>query len=289
MDSKILTFPLKSNRMHYQPDFLTYKPIFKSSEKELLLGLSKQYSLQNLIDNPRQFQDSSIEYSFVSSKIEGNAYTLKDTVNLIKFGYTAGSKTFNDALMIKNINQAFDEICNRKHAIYPVLSKPFLCGLHETVSHDLLPKERCGVVRKENVSITGSHYIPLSGEALLDAELEVLLKVANTIDDVFERAVYTHLNLAYLQYFLDGNNRTARLMQTAILADQGIMPLLLRVEDIIPYQTSVLEYYETGNYSSYAQLFVNGYQYTIALLQGQTQEQIQAQKLAEQAILARGR
>ena len=275
--------------MHYQPDFLTYKPIFKSSEKELLLGLSKQYSLQNLIDNPRQFQDSSIEYSFVSSKIEGNAYTLKDTVNLIKFGYTAGSKTFNDALMIKNINQAFDEICNRKHAIYPVLSKPFLCGLHETVSHDLLPKERCGVARKENVSITGSHYIPLSGEALLDAELEVLLKVANTIDDVFERAVYTHLNLAYLQYFLDGNKRTARLMQTAILADQGIMPLLLRVEDIIPYQTSVLEYYETGNYSSYAQLFVNGYQYTIALLQGQTQEQIQAQKLAEQAILARGR
>lgn len=275
--------------MHYQPDFLTYKPIFKSSEKELLLGLSKQYSLQNLIDNPRQFQDSSIEYSFVSSKIEGNAYTLKDTVNLIKFGYTAGSKTFNDALMIKNINQAFDEICNRKHAIYPVLSKPFLCGLHETVSHDLLPKERCGVVRKENVSITGSHYIPLSGEALLDAELEVLLKVANTIDDVFERAVYTHLNLAYLQYFLDGNKCTARLMQTAILADQGIMPLLLRVEDIIPYQTSVLEYYETGNYSSYAQLFVNGYQYTIALLQGQTQEQIQAQKLAEQAILARGR
>ncbi len=274
--------------MHYQPDFLTYKPIFKSSEKELLLGLSKQYSLQNLIDNPRQFQDSSIEYSFVSSKIEGNAYTLKDTVNLIKFGYTAGSKTFNDALMIKNINQAFDEICNRKHAVYPVLSKPFLCGLHETVSHDLLPKERCGVVRKENVSITGSHYIPLSGEALLDAELEVLLKVANTIDDVFERAVYTHLNLAYLQYFLDGNKRTARLMQTAILADQGIMPLLLRVEDIIPYQTSVLEYYETGNYSSYAQLFVNGYQYTIALLQGQTQEQIQAQKLAEQAILARG-
>ena len=275
--------------MHYQPDFLTYKPIFKSSEKELLLGLSKQYSLQNLIDNPRQFQDSSIEYSFVSSKIEGNAYTLKDTINLIKFGYTAGSKTFNDALMIKNINQAFDEICNRKHAIYPVLSKPFLCGLHETVSHDLLPKERCGVVRKENVSITGSHYIPLSGEALLDVELEVLLKVANTIDDVFERAVYTHLNLAYLQYFLDGNKRTARLMQTAILADQGIMPLLLRVEDIIPYQTSVLEYYETGNYSSYAQLFVNGYQYTIALLQGQTQEQIQAQKLAEQAILARGR
>ena len=289
MDSKILTFPLKSNRMHYQPDFLTYKPIFKSSEKELLLGLSKQYSLQNLIDNPRQFQDSSIEYSFVSSKIEGNAYTLKDTINLIKFGYTAGSKTFNDALMIKNINQAFDEICNRKHAIYPVLSKPFLCGLHETVSHDLLPKERCVVVRKENVSITGSHYIPLSGEALLDVELEVLLKVANTIDDVFERAVYTHLNLAYLQYFLDGNKRTARLMQTAILADQGIMPLLLRVEDIIPYQTSVLEYYETGNYSSYAQLFVNGYQYTIALLQGQTQEQIQAQKLAEQAILARGR
>lgn len=262
--------------MHYQPEFLTYKPIFTSEEKEQLTSLSKQYSLQNLIDNPRQFQDSSIEYSFVSSKIEGNSYTLKDTVNLIKFGYTADSKPFSDALMIKNIHLAFDEICTRKHTLYPILSKPFLYGIHETVSYDLLSKERCGVVRKENVSITGSDYIPLSGEALLDAELEVLLKVANSIDDVFERAVYTHLNLAYLQYFLDGNKRTARLMQTAVLADRGIMPLLMRVEDIIPYQASVLAYYETGNCSSYAQLFLNGYQHTIASLQGRTPEQIQA-------------
>lgn len=275
--------------MYYQPEYLEYKPIFTSTEKAKLYELSERYSLRNLIENPRQFQESSIEYSFVSSKIEGNAYTLRDTVDLIKFGYTTGSKPFNDALMIKNINQAFDEICNRKHTLYPVLSKPFLCGLHETVSHDLLPKERCGVVRKENVSITGSEYIPLSGEALLDAELEELLKVANSINDVFERAVYTHMNLAYLQYFLDGNKRTARLMQTAVLADKGIMPLLLRVEDIIPYQHSVLDYYETGNYASYSKLFMQSYQYTIDLLQGKTDKQIQAQVLAEKAIMARTR
>ena len=116
--------------MNYQPDYLNYKPIFSADEKAELRTLSQKYSLQDLLDNPRQFQDSSIEYSFVSSKIEGNAYTLKDTVDLIKFGYTTGSKPFNDALMIKNINQAFDEICQRKHSFYPVLSRPFLCGLH---------------------------------------------------------------------------------------------------------------------------------------------------------------
>ena len=91
--------------MNYQPDYLNYKPIFSADEKAELRTLSQKYSLQDLLDNPRQFQDSSIEYSFVSSKIEGNAYTLKDTVDLIKFGYTTGSKPFNDALMIKNIRE----------------------------------------------------------------------------------------------------------------------------------------------------------------------------------------
>ena len=273
--------------MNYQPDYLNYKPIFSADEKTELQALSNKYSLKNLLDNPRQFQDSSIEYSFVSSKIEGNAYTLKDTVDLIKFGYTTGSKPFNDAIMIKNINQAFDEICQRKHSSYPVLSRPFLCGLHETVSHDLLPKTRCGAVRQERVSITGTDYIPLAGAALLDAELDVLLKVANGIEDVFEQSVYTHLNLAYLQYFLDGNKRTARLMQTAVLADHGVMPLLLRVEDIIEYQHSLLEYYEIGNAARYASLFVSGYRHTINALLGETEEQIRAQALAEEAIRAR--
>lgn len=272
-------------QMHYQPSYLEYRPVFTTQEKAELTALSADYSLADLLENPRSFQDSSIEYSFVSSKIEGNAYTLKDTVNLIKFGFTTGSKPFNDALMIKNINQAFDEICQGKHA-FPVLSKAFLCGLHETVSHGLLNKARCGIVRQEHVSITGSTYIPLSGASLLDAELDVLLETAQRIENVFERSVYVHMNLAYLQYFLDGNKRTARLMQTAVLAEAGLMPLLLSVEDILPYQHSVLSYYESGDYSSYARLFLRGYRHTIEILTGRSAAQKMAQQEAEKAITA---
>lgn len=267
--------------MHYQPGYLDYRPIFTSDERAKLLSLSKRYSLRQLVENPRQFQDSAIEYSFVSSKIEENAYALQDAVDLLKFGRVSESKPFDDAVMIKNIHQAFVEICRREHSAYPVLSKPFLCGLHETVSRDLIPVERCGTARREIVSITGSGYVPLSGATLLDAELGALLKVANGIEDVFERAVYTHLNLAYLQYFLDGNKRTARLMQTAVLVDQGIMPLLLRLEDVDAYRRGVVEYYETGKSASYARLFIQGYQYTINALLEQTEGQIGAQSVEE--------
>ena len=276
-----------TNFLNYQPNFLLVRPIFSPEEKDRLRRLADEYPLRRLLENPRAFQESSIEYTFVSSKIEGNSYTLKDTADLLKYGFTTGSKPFNDALMIKNINQAFEEICTRKHTFYPVLSKPFLCGVHQTVCHDLMSRERCGKVREEPVSIQGSCYLPLAGAPLLEGELDNLLKYASSIENVFERAVYVHLNLAYLQYFLDGNKRTARLMQTAVLTEAGCTPLLLKDNDIIEYQHSVVDYYETGRYNAYANLFLRGYQNTIDVLLGRSPAQLEAQKRAEELIRMR--
>lgn len=72
----------------------------------------------------------------------------------------------------------------------------------------------------------------------------------------FEHSIYAQLNLAYLQYFADGNKQTARLMQTAILVHAGIAPLILTSKDIVNYLDSVVHFYETGDARPYAELFV---------------------------------
>lgn len=55
-----------------------------------------------------------------------------------------------------------------------------------------------------------------------------------TVESVFLRAAMTHLNLVMLHPFKDGNGRTARCIQTAVLASDGIIePTFSSIEEYI--------------------------------------------------------
>ncbi len=62
------------------------------------------------------------------------------------------------------------------------------------------------------------------------------------VDSVFLRAAMAHLNLALLHPFTDGNGRTARCIQTAVLAGDGIVaPAFSSIEEYIGHNQQ--EYY----------------------------------------------
>ena len=62
------------------------------------------------------------------------------------------------------------------------------------------------------------------------------------VDSVFPRAAMAHLNLALLHPFTDGNGRTARCIQTAVLASDGIVaPTFASIEEYIGHNQQ--EYY----------------------------------------------
>lgn len=121
-----------------------------------------------------------------------------------------------------------------------------------------------------------------------------MLDSAHQIEDPFDQAVYVHLNLAYLQFFGDGNKRTARLIQTAVMIHHGITPIFFTDEMIMDYLDAVVAYYEEGNIEPYRDLFVRAYQYTIDTFLGRTPEQIKRRQEDEERIesyrrsLARG-
>lgn len=273
--------------MEFSPEYFDYRPIFSSEEKQYLRALSKQYSLEQFVSDHQTFEERSIYYAFVSSKIEGNQYSKKGATLLLKYGFTENGKTMQDAMMLINLRDAFvDVTLSSDEKIESVLTKHYVCTIHSKVSDKILQSHDRGQVRRNYVTISGSDYVPLDNPYLLEEQLQRLLDVALTINDPFEQAVFAHSNLAYLQYFKDCNKRTARLVQTAIMAAHKVTPIFLREGAVQGYLISLLNYYETGDFKQYKELFLTEYEHTIKQLQGVAPEQLEAQSKALKKILA---
>jgi len=247
--------------MQYQASFIEFREILSEAEKELLQNLSMQYSFDKFVQDSRNFEELAIDFIYTSAKIEGNTYDRIDTDNLLRLGITAGGKKYSDAVMLLNLRNAFNQVINLDKTI--IIDQDFVCDLHKTIMRDLLPKFEQGIIRNEAVYIGASKYKPLSSNLRLREELKHLFLSANKFSNPFEKAIYLHCNLAYLQCFKDGNKRTARLTQTAVLAQEKILPLFFIDDLISEYQRAIVSYYETGNYKFYIEFFIKNYSLVI--------------------------
>ncbi len=260
---------------NYDPSRLDPVRFFTDEELKKLHVLASEYPLSELFEISRILEERSIDYAYVSSKIEGNAYSKKGAAFLLEYGFTEGGKLVSDALMLLDLHAAFLYVMTNAGG-KDVCSKDFVKDLHaKTTARELKDKYR-GTARSVSSEVTGSSCKPLATPAQLDSEFDYLLSVLKTITDPFEQAVYAHCNLAYLRYFAAGNKRTARLMQAAVLVHHGITPVLMRSEDIAGYLSAVIGYCETGDRRQYAQLFLSTYQHTIDHLLVRSPEQLEA-------------
>ena len=65
------------------------------------------------------------------------------------------------------------------------------------------------------------------------------------IKSVFEKALPAFVLISYIQPFMDGNKRTARLVSNAILINGGYCPLSFRTVDSIDYKKAMLLFLST--------------------------------------------
>lgn len=113
--------------MQYQATFLDSKPIFNSSELEKLTSLAQAYPISEFLADHRTFEERSIDYAYVSSKIEGNKYSRKGATMLLKYGFTEGGKTMGDAQMLVNLRDAFVDVAlSTDEPIDKVLTEHYL-------------------------------------------------------------------------------------------------------------------------------------------------------------------
>lgn len=271
--------------MEYNSRFLENTSIFTASEEDCLESLANEYSIDALLRNRRQFENRAIDYAYVSGKIEGNKYSRKGAAMLLQYGITEAGRTYQDAAMLVNLRDAFVSVMqDRDEKISGVLSKSYVRSIHSQITDQLIRTEARGQIRRRPVAIAGSGYIPLASPYALEDAFETILETAGKITRPFSQAVYVHCNLAYLQYFEDGNKRTSRLMQTAVLAAHQLTPIFLQEKSIPDYLASVLHYYETGDHTLYKNLFLEEYKHSIEELQGKAPEQLLAEKRALESI-----
>lgn len=256
--------------MQYAPSFVGFKSILTDADKQWLARLGRVYPLSRFRSDQRNYEETVVDFVYTSAKIEGNTYDRLETDNLLRFGVTAGGKRYSDAVMLVNLREGFERVM--AVVAGDELDLDYLCDLHKVVMKDLLPAHEQGIVRTSDVQITASRYTPLSDASRLRTEVKFVLSEANRFDNPFEKAIYLHCNLAYLQYFRDGNKRTARLMQTAALVRSEILPLFFRDSLIDRYQKATLHYYETGDYALYVNFFKENYELAVYSLAGRPDE-----------------
>jgi len=235
--------------------------IFTDEESKKLENLHNQfvknfsrYDSQTLIN--KEFERIMIEFSWKSSEIEGNTYSLLATEALIKEGVEVEGKTKEEAQMILNHKDAFNEsIQNRERFLK--LQYSDIEYIHSVLTKKL---EISKNIRNLPVGITGTKYKPLDNSFQIKEALEKMIDLINKKESFIEKSFLALILISYIQAFEDGNKRTARMFSNAILLANNSIPLSYRIVDVAEYKKASLLFYEVNNISYFKRIFIEQFE-----------------------------
>lgn len=237
--------------------------IFTKEELSVLFAAQKEFEKNTEgmteLEYHKEMERLGVDLSWKSSQIEGNTYSLLETERLLKDKQTASGKTKEEAIMLLNHKDALDFVLD-----VPDYLKELSVHRIEDI-HSILTKE-LGVdrnIRHRRVGITGTNYRPLDNEFQIREALEDTCTLVNGKDNVFEKALLTLVLLSYIQAFVDGNKRTARITSNAILIANGYCPISFRTVDSIDYKKAMLMFYEQNNIAAFKTIFIEQFLFAV--------------------------
>lgn len=251
---------IKSEKLEFTK-LQTWLNILIEKEQKLITSLTDNYQKRLKTYSPaqikRELKRITIEFSWKSSHIEGNTYTLLDTERLIKEHKEAEGKTHHEALMILNHKTALEYVWNHtKH--YKTINLKKIEEIHALISKDL------GITkgfRKRPVGIVGTAYKPYDNHYQIKEAVESLCKLLNDLKNPFLKALVAVAGLSYIQPFEDGNKRTSRLLGNAILLAYNYCPISYRSVEEIEYKKAIIIFYEQHSLVFFKELFIDQYQF----------------------------
>ncbi|MBR3558183.1 MAG: Fic family protein [Bacteroidales bacterium] len=201
----------------------------------------------------KEMERLGIDLSWKSSQIEGNTYSLLETERLLRESKTADGKTKEEAVMLLNHKDALRFILDNQDYMKQ-LSIRNIEDIHTILTKELSVDKG---LRHRRVGITGTNYRPLDNEFQIREAMQASCDAINARENVFEKAILALLLFSYIQPFMDGNKRTARLTSNGILIAFGYCPLSFRTVDSIDYKKAMLMFYEQNNLHAFKQIFIS--------------------------------
>lgn len=237
--------------------------IFSKDEIDYLNTLQRKFKDNVAHLSPviyeKEMERLAIDLSWKSSQIEGNTYSLLETERLLKEKETAEGKPKDDAVMLLNHKEAINFIIAN-----PDYVNPLTISRVEDI-HGLLVKD-LGIdrnIRQRRVGISGTNYVPLDNEHQIREAMVNMCTLINSKRNVFEKAILTLVLLSYIQAFVDGNKRAARIISNAILIAHQYCPISFRTVDSIEYKKAMLIFYEQNNMSAFKRIFIDQFEFAV--------------------------
>ena len=244
-------------------DVLPKVEIFTKEELEVLnaaqLEFEKNTEGMTELEYRKEMERLGVDLSWKSSQIEGNTYSLLETERLLKDKQTASGKTKEEAIMLLNHKDALDFVLDVPDYLKE-LSVHRIEDIHSILTKELEVDRN---IRHRRVGITGTNYRPLDNEFQIREALEDTCTLVNGKDNVFEKALLTLVLLSYIQAFVDGNKRTARITSNAILIANGYCPISFRTVDSIDYKKAMLIFYEQNNIAAFKKIFIEQFLFAV--------------------------
>ncbi len=235
------------------------KEIFSSEEIKILEESTKYFKKRSKLVSgailKKEYERFVIEFSWKSSKLEGNTYSLLETEKLLLQNKESKNKTKEETQMIVNHKKAFDYIIDNI-SNFKVVSKKNLFEVHSLIIENLgISKD----FRSKPVGIIGSIYHPLDNNQQILAALDDLLNLVNKCKFPYLKSFLLLFGISYIQAFDDGNKRTARFFAIAILLANGLAPISYRSVDEYDYKMAVICFYELNAIIPIKSIFINQY------------------------------
>jgi len=195
-----------------------------------------------------------IEFSWKSSKIEGNTYSLLETEELIQKSVVAEGHAKEETVMILNHKRAFDAIL-KNYKDYNKLTVSKVNQIHSLLVDNL------GInsgIRSEAVGITGTVYVPFDLKYQIEDALSITLELINKTKNPLEKGLIATTMIPYIQPYSDGNKRTTRMLVNAILLTGDYYPLSYRNINVEEYkkEKAMILFYEQGSIYHLKRLFL---------------------------------
>jgi Fic family protein len=189
---------------------------------------------------------AAAEATVGSTSIEGYGASLEDTVEILAGRHPAGTSDETQRI-IAAYAQAIDRVAVLAEDPHFGWSHQTILELHFLVCHPQ-PEAAPGRLRDGNVIVTRGlgrdpYRPPPAGEVpALVNEVATWLGTGDLSRHPVVRGAMAHLNLVSIHPFRDGNGRVARVIQSLVLAKEGLLrPELVSIEPYLGRHTR--EYY----------------------------------------------
>jgi len=262
-------------------EHISFMANWKLSEKAVnLLGQCYAYidSMLNIPIRPdyhRQLLTVSLNKgALATTAIEGNTLTEEELIQILNGKDIASSKKYQQT-EVENIIAAFNTILKElvrektPTAISPALIKRFNGMVGQNIGEAFGGNP--GQLRRRNVTV-GAYRPPSfeKVETLVNKLCDWLMHEFHygheqNFDDAVIEAVVTHVYIAWVHPFLDGNGRTARLLEFYLLLRAGVPSIASHILSN-HYNNTRTEYYrqlqnasETGDLSAFIQYALEGF------------------------------